>query len=85
MWVRSQGGEDPLEEGLETHSSILAWEILWTEESVQRCHKELGITEQLNTHTLTENEMFETVLTKHYKNMTLVRDGLHEHPEVTMN
>ena len=26
------GLEEPLEEGLATHSSILAWEILWTEE-----------------------------------------------------
>ena len=25
--------EDPLEEGIATHSSILAWEILWTEET----------------------------------------------------
>ena len=50
-WVQSLGYEDPLEKGMATHSSILAWEILWTEESVQRCHKELGITEQLNTHT----------------------------------
>ena len=24
--------EDPLEEGMETHSSVLAWSILWTEE-----------------------------------------------------
>ena len=30
--VRSLGGEDPLEEGMETHSSILAWRIPWTEE-----------------------------------------------------
>ena len=30
--VRSLGGEDPLEEGMATHSSILAWRILWTEE-----------------------------------------------------
>ena len=28
---RSLGGEDPLEEGMETHSSILVWRILWTE------------------------------------------------------
>ena len=28
----SLGGEDPLEEGLATHSSILAWRIPWTEE-----------------------------------------------------
>ena len=26
-WVRSQGWEDPLEEGMATHSSILAWRI----------------------------------------------------------
>ena len=32
MWVRSLGLEDPLEEGMATHSSILAWRIPWTEE-----------------------------------------------------
>ena len=32
MWVPSLGGEDPLEEGTATHSSILAWRIPWTEE-----------------------------------------------------
>ena len=31
-WVRSLGPEDLLEEGMVTHSSILAWEIPWTEE-----------------------------------------------------
>ena len=31
-WVRSLGWKDPLEEGMATHSSILAWRILWTEE-----------------------------------------------------
>jgi len=31
-WVQSLGLEDPLEEGMATHSSILAWEIPWTEE-----------------------------------------------------
>ena len=30
--VRSLGGEDPLEKDMETHSSILAWKILWTED-----------------------------------------------------
>ena len=30
--VRSLGWEDPLEEGIATHSSILAWRTLWTEE-----------------------------------------------------
>ena len=32
MQVRSLGREDPLEEDMATHSSILAWEILWPEE-----------------------------------------------------
>ena len=31
-WVRSLGREDPLEEGVATHSSVLGWGILWTEE-----------------------------------------------------
>ena len=30
--VRSLGWEDPLEKEMATHSSILAWRILWTEE-----------------------------------------------------
>ena len=35
MWetqVQSLGQEDPLEKGMATHSSILAWKISWTEE-----------------------------------------------------
>ena len=32
MWVHSLGGEDPLEEEMATHSSILTWKISWTEE-----------------------------------------------------
>ena len=32
-WVLSLGREDPLEKGMATHSSILAWRIPWTEES----------------------------------------------------
>ena len=30
MWIRSLGQKDPLEEGMATHSSILAWRIMWT-------------------------------------------------------
>ena len=32
-WVGFLGQEDPLEKGMATHSSILAWRIPWTEES----------------------------------------------------
>ena len=31
-WVQFLGQEDPLEKGIATHSSILAWRIPWTEE-----------------------------------------------------
>ena len=47
-WVQSLGWEDPLEEGMATHSSILAWRIPETEEpggySLQG-HKEQNMTE----------------------------------------
>ena len=33
MWAWSLNQEDPLEKGMATHSSILAWRIPWTEES----------------------------------------------------
>ena len=49
-WVPSLGGEDPLEKGMATHSSILAWEDPWTEEpgGLQSMgHKEPDMTEQL--------------------------------------
>ena len=31
-WVQSLGWEDALEEGIATHSTVLAWRIPWTEE-----------------------------------------------------
>ena len=55
MWVQSLGQEDPLEEGMATHSSILAWEISWTEDpgglqfigtataTFKKCHWIIGI------------------------------------------
>ena len=48
MWVQSLGQEDPLEEGIAIHSSILAWKIPWTEESgglQSMGHKESDTTE----------------------------------------
>ena len=55
-WVQSLGWEDPLEQGMATHSSILAWRIPWTEEPGAYSpwtHKELDTREQL-THTHTQ-------------------------------
>ena len=57
-WVRSLGWEDPLEEGMATHFSLVAWRIPWTEEpgglqsmgySPWDC-KESDTTEKLSTH-----------------------------------
>ena len=55
--VQSLGQEDPLQKGMATHSSILAWRIPWTEEpgrlQAMGC-KESDGTEQLSAHTLSE-------------------------------
>ena len=48
MQVRLLGQEYPLEEGMTTHSSILAWRIPWTEEPGSyspQDHKESNMTE----------------------------------------
>ena len=48
MRVRSLGRRDPLEAGIATHSSILAWRIAWTEEPVGyslQGHRESEVTE----------------------------------------
>ena len=37
-WVSSLGQEDPLEEGMATHSSIHAWRIPWTEDPDRLVH-----------------------------------------------
>ena len=45
-WVPSLGPENPLVEGMATHSSVLAWRIPWTEEPGRlQGHKESDITE----------------------------------------
>ena len=54
-WVSALGWEDPLEEGMATHSTILAWRIpmdrgAWQLSHSPWGHKELDTTEHLNTH-----------------------------------
>ena len=46
------GREDPLEEEMATHSSVLAWKIPWTEESngLQFMGLQRDKTERMNTH-----------------------------------
>ena len=45
--VRSLGWEDPMEKGMATHSSILAWRIPWTEDTVHGVLKESDMTERI--------------------------------------
>ena len=53
MWetqVQALGWEDPLEKGMATHSSVLAWTITWTEEPSELSswgHKESNVPEHL--------------------------------------
>ena len=50
-WVQSLGLEDPLEKEMATHSSILAWKILWTEEPgsyIQSIGSQRDMTKQLH-------------------------------------
>ena len=49
MWVQSLGWEDPLEKEMAAHSSILAWEILWTEEP--RGLQSMGLQKRYNLST----------------------------------
>ena len=52
-WVQSLGWENPLEEGMATQSSILAWRISMDREACGlqfMGHKESDMTERLSTH-----------------------------------
>ena len=64
-WVRSLGWEDPLEEGMATHSSILAWRIPWTEE--------LGRVQSMRSQRVRHNLVTKpptTAISAHEKNHT---------------
>ena len=57
-WVKSLSWEDPLEEGMVTHSNVLAWRIPWTgtwQATVHGATKSHTRLKQLNTHTCVRN------------------------------
>ena len=45
MQVQSLGWEDPLEEGMATHSSMLVWRIPWTEEYGRQAKESISFAE----------------------------------------
>ena len=64
-WVQSLGQEDSLEKELETHFSILAWEIPWEEEPGNNSswgHKQLDTAKQLKS---SSNPLFAVIGTAH--------------------
>ena len=74
IWVWFLSWEDPLEESMATHSSILAWRTAWSEELgglLSMGHKELDMTE------VTEHSKLETICTCFYINMHIWKKPYH--------
>ena len=68
MQVRSLSWEDPLEKEMATHSSILTWETLWTEEpcglqSTRSQKSQTGLSDQTTTniHTSTQEYIYKII------------------------
>ena len=88
MWVWDLGWEDPLEEEMTAHSSILAWKISWTEEPgglhsmrLQRV-RHGWVAECTHTHTHTHTDLVKSCFTQ-YRN--LGRGGTFFHSERCKN
>ena len=92
MQICSLGWEDPLEEGMATHSGIVAWRILWTEEPGRLTAH--GIAESDMTevtgqsvsefphhyHTLTNITMF--LCARHYASQFLLKNHIYTSQQV---
>ena len=84
MLAQSLGWDDPLEEGMETHSSILAWRTPWTEEpgrlqsmGLQRIGYNWA-TEHTHTHTHTHTSGEKESLRKNQKELLEIRNTVNE-------
>ena len=60
MWVEFLGWEDPLEKEMATHSSILAWEIPWTEGAWQATVH--GVAERVGHDLATKQQRQQTTI-----------------------
>ena len=68
MQVQSLGQEDPLEEGMATHSSVLAWRIPWTGEpgALQSMGRKESDTTEATEHVDDINPVRENIQTYNY-------------------
>ena len=74
MQVQSLGQEEPLEEGMTTHSSILAWEIPWTEPGgLQSMRSESEVTERVHVHAHTHTYTHTHTVLEHLFLIALIR------------
>ena len=73
MRVQSLGQEDAMEEGMATHSNILAWEIPWAEESGWLQSMGLQSQTQLSVHTCLSIKERQRKLLNFFKCMILLR------------
>ena len=74
MWVQSLGQEDPLEEGMATHSSVPAWRIPWAEEAGG--HRSPWVPKESDTTEATYHECTQTIIFKPKANLYLVKRNL---------
>ena len=82
IWVRSLDWEDPLEEGMATHSNILAWRIPWTVEpgglkSMDSQRVGRNWTDLIHTHTHTHTHRVSISPPSLFSLWMLVNPGLH--------
>ena len=82
--VQSLGWEDPLEKEMATHSSILVWEIPWTEKSGGLQSLGLQMTERLSMHTYSKllrqgGIRLQKILNARVKNFNLMNKALRNH------
>ena len=77
MRVQSLGWEEPLEKGMATHSGILPWKILWTEETVLRKSR----TRLINTFIFTSQPLWRMIrkFLKKSKNRTTTSEVSESH------
>ena len=69
-WVRDLGWEDPLEQGMATHFSILAWRVpkdrgAWHAAVHRMAESDMTVTKQAHTHPLNETWGFPVTLSVH--------------------